>query len=413
MTMIHFLKNHEKDFEQLLLNYGFDTKVAHDLNILILCGCITVIAIAANYLLKFIIKKFVKNWVDKSTNTYDDIFYEKGVFNTLSHLAPALLISYLSAIPLAEVKYADFLYFVKTASSLYIVIVVLLVINSIINALQTIFSGLEATKNRSMKGYVQFVKSLVFFFGGLLIISILVKKDLTTLFTGLTAFAAVLMFIFKDVILGLIAGIQISSNDILRVGDSIEMPQKNIEGTVIDITLSTVKIHNQNRTISTVPSYAFVSESFMSWRGLDISDGRRIRQFIHIDAKTIRFCNQSDFETLVKLPLISLFIADISKEAANSLDPAHAITNLELFREYADKYIRSTGYINEDMTFVIRILQGNEHGLPLEVIVFTREKQLYPYEKSKAEIFEHLIAMLPEFGLRIFQKPVGEDFRKA
>jgi miniconductance mechanosensitive channel len=397
----------DKYFEQLFISYRVNESVAHLLNLLILGVVIGIIAIAANYILKFIIVKIIKRWVDKSTNEYDDIFYEKGVFNRLSHLAPALIIAWLAPIPLAE--YPKLAAFVDVATDIYIIVIVLLVINSVINAFHDIFNLMPFAKNRSIKGYVQMVKTIVFFVGALMVLSILVKKDMSSLFAGITAFAAVLMFVFKDAILGLVAGIQISSNDILRVGDYIEMPNRNADGTIIDISLSIVKVQNANRTITTIPTYAFVSESFWNWRGLENSEGRRIRRFINIDMSTIRYCDDKLLNKLRKNELLKPYFDLKDKEyelAGNKiLWEGKAYTNSQLFRAYIEAYLKSSSFINTRMNFMVRHLQPTEHGLPIEVYVYSFEKAGPKYEAIQADIFDHIIAIAPEFGLKVFQRP--------
>jgi miniconductance mechanosensitive channel len=388
----------DKYFERLLVSNGFDSSLANFLNIVILSIVIAVIAVLANYLFKKIIIRIIKYWVDKSTNEYDDVFYEKGVFNKLSHLAPALLISYLAPIPLAE--YKTLISFVKSATDIYILVVVLMMLNSVINALHDIYDKLPSLKNRSIKGYIQLIKSIVFFIGALMILSVVIKKDLSSLFAGLTAFAAVLLFVFKDPILGLIAGIQISANDILRVGDYIEMPNRNTDGTVTDITLSTVKILNANRTITTIPTYAFVSESFWNWRGLESTSGRRIKRHLKIDMNSIKYCDDKLVESLKKIDLMKSFF---EKE-----EPASKrYTNSTLFRIYTEMYLKSIQGINIQHTFMVRHLQPTEHGLPLEIYVYTNEKNARMYEIMQADIFDHLIAMMPFFELKVFQHFTG------
>ena len=391
----------DKYFEQILIRHGIGTSLANFLNILILCALITFIAILANYIFKKIIIRIIKFWVDRSSNKYDDIFYEKGVFNKLSHLAPAILISYLASI--AFPGYKVIIDLVKTATDIYILVVVLLMLNSVINAFHEIYNQMPALKNRTIKGYVLMVKSIMFFIGSLMIISVLIKKDLSSLFAGLTAFAAVLMFIFKDTLLGLIAGIQISANDILRVGDYIEMPNRNADGTIIDISLNTVKVHNANHTYTTIPTYAFVTESFWNWRGLEISKGRRIKKCIYINMHTIKYCDEKLLEQLKKLEHLKPFF---EQEGANDKN-GNNITNSTLFRTYTEAYLGSKPYINMQMTFMVRYLQSTENGLPLEIYAYTNEKNNQTFEKLQSEILDHLIAIMPQFDLKVFQRYSG------
>lgn len=387
-TYDHFFKN-------LMLKYGMVESIAHFLNIIILCAIIAILAILANFIAKQVINKAIKRWVHKSTNQFDDVFLNKGVFNKLSHLAPALTIATLAPIPLAE--YIKLLNIVKIGANVYMLVMVLMVINAVIEALHDIYSMNPMSKTRSIKGYIQMAKTIVYFVGFMMVLSIIMNKDLGNLFAGLTAFAAVLMFVFKDAIMGLIAGIQMSSNDLLRVGDYIEMPNRGVDGTCIDIKLTTVKVHNTNRTIVTIPSYAFVSESFQNWRGLDHTDSRRIRRFINIDLRSITFIDNNIFENVKKIELLNQYVTINSNNISQ-------ITNLTIYRAYIEAYLQNMEVINKNHTFMIRGLQPTEHGLPLEVYVYCNEKAVVKYEIIQSEIFEHLIAIMPLFGLKAFQK---------
>jgi miniconductance mechanosensitive channel len=375
------------------MKYGMVESIAHILNIFILCAIITILAILANFIAKQIIHKAIKRWVDKSTNQYDDVFFEKGVFNKLSHLAPALIIAALAPIPLDE--FPKLLNIVKIGANVYMLVMVLMVINAVVEALHDIYNMNPISKTRSIKGYIQMVKSIVYFVGFMMALSIIMNKDLGNLFAGLTAFAAVLMFVFKDAIMGLIAGIQMSSNDLLRVGDYIEMPNRGVDGTCIDIKLTTVKVHNTNRTIVTIPSYAFVSESFQNWRGLEMADSRRIRRFINIDLRTINFPDITILDNISKIDLLKEYVS------SNKISEQ---TNLTIYRAYVSAYLNSLDTINKNNTFMIRGLQPTEHGLPLEIYVYCNEKVVAKYELIQSEIFEQLIAMMPKFGLKAFQE---------
>jgi len=345
-----------------------------------------------------VIIKIVKRWVDKSENEYDDIFYEKGVFNKLSHLVPAFVISRLAPIPLHS--YPGTLKIVITGTNLYVLVIVIMVIFAVINALHEIYNNTPIGQKRSIKGYVQVVKAILYFIGFLMIISIVFNKDLSSLFAGLTAFAAVLMFVFKDTILGLIAGIQISTYDLLRVGDYIEIPSKNIEGNIIDIKINIVKILNTNKTVSTLPIYYFVSETYHNWRGLEMSEGRRLKRYVNIDLKFIKFVDNNLISKLKNNLKTSDFINSIISEQ----NDINNFTNAKLFRLFIDKYLRETKYFNHNLTFVVRYLQPTENGLPLEIYGYTVEKDFIKYEQIQSEIFEYLIAIAIEFDIKIFQR---------
>jgi miniconductance mechanosensitive channel len=395
-------------FEQLLVSNGLNQSTASFLNMLILCGAIAVLAFALNYIIKQIIIKIIKQWVDKSNNDYDDIFYNKGVFNKLSHLGPALLIKYLAIYPFPKYEYANLLEFVNRATNVYVAIIILMVLLAIVDAIHEIFSNTTTGKQRSIKGYIQAVNTILITVGVLVIFSILLNFQIGSFLTKLGAFTAVLMFVFKDSILGFIGGIQISSNDILRVGDFIEMPNKNIEETVIDI-------HNTNKTISTIPTYAFVSESFLNWRGLEMAEGRRLKRFINLDLSSIKFCDDVLLEKLRKVDLLKDFFAqnDAEKATIPTLWQGKEYTNSTVFRAYVEAFLKSNPNINLTMNFMVRHLQPTENGLPLEIYVYVSEKNGPKFEVIQADIFDHILAILPEFGLKVFQIPSGNDVRNA
>ncbi|MCX7986367.1 MAG: mechanosensitive ion channel family protein [Bacteroidales bacterium] len=391
MGIDEFFAQLNNSAEDILTNFGVNKDIAHLVNVLVLSIGVAILAILANYITKKIIIRFIKKWVDKSNNPYDDIFYEKGVFNKLSHLAPAIIIAQLAPIPLND--FPALIGFIITATNVYMLVVVIMVLFSTINALQEIYDQTPMGKQRSIKGYVQVVKSVIYFVGALMLISILFKKDLSSLFAGLTAFAAVLMFVFKDAILGLVAGIQISSNDLIRLGDYIEIPSKNIEGNVVDIKLSVVKILNSNKTISILPVYYFVSDTYHNWRGLEMAEGRRLRRSVNLDMRTIRFAEQNLIE---KLKSQGLLPDTISSETH--------FTNAKLFRIHLETYLRNSQYFNLNMTFLVRYLQPTENGLPLEIFAYTKDKDLNRFESIQSEIFEYIIATVPSFDLAIYQR---------
>lgn len=388
-------------FEKILVNNGISSNVAYYLNIAILIGIILSIAYIANYITKRIIVQVIKRWVDHSENEWDDIFYERGVFNALSHLAPALVIMWMT--PLVLFEYPGWIKFVEKTTSIYMIVVVLIVFLSFIKALHDIYKSLPISNGRSIKGYVQVVNILVYFIAIMLIVSTLFNTNFSKLLTSLGAMTAVLLFVFKDAILGLIAGIQISANDILKIGDYIEMPSKGADGTVIDISLNTVKVLNTNKTITPIPTYAFVNESFQNWRGLELSVGRRIKRNILIDIRSITFCNEKQIEEFENNELL--------KEVIENSEDKSMITNMKLYRMYIENYLRNhplvlkqTGY-----NLLVRELQPNENGVPMEIFVYISEKDFTKYEHIQADFFDHFFAIANRFGIRIFQNYTNDQ----
>jgi miniconductance mechanosensitive channel len=347
------------------------------------------------------------------------VFVKQKVFNRLAHLAPAIIIYY----SLQHIFEADALInFLGNFTQAIMVLLVLLVIDALINALHEIYHKLPVSQGRNIKGYVQVVK--IFFYGMaiILIISILANKAPGKLLAGLGAVAAILLLVFKDTILGFVASIQLSANKMVNVGDWITMPKYNADGDVIDISLNTVKVQNWDKTIATIPTYALVSESFNNWKGMEESGGRRIKRSINIDMTSVRFLDAEQIEKLRKFHLLKDYISKKEKEIKEfneslgmeegTVTNGRKMTNLGTFRKYLEKYLRQHPMIHNDMTFLVRHLQPTDKGIPLEIYVFSKDQAWANYEAIQADIFDHVLAILPEFGLRVFQNPTGSDFQK-
>jgi miniconductance mechanosensitive channel len=368
-------------------------------------------------LLNRIIFRYLKKLADKTITTWDDILFEKKVFRRLSHLVPAIIIYNGTAVALAPFSRAVIL--LQSGTYLYMIIIGILVIDAVINSLHQIYNSMSVSKNRSIKGYVQVVKIFIYIFGAGFVLSVLLQKDLTTFFAGLGAMAAVLMLIFKDSILGLVAGVQLSANDMVRLGDWIQMDSRTADGTVIDISLNTVKVQNWDRTISTIPTYALVSESFTNWRGMEESGGRRIKRSVYIDMNSIHFLSREEIVQFKKIQIIRNYIEQRELEVEqynreHGVDDSmpvngRRLTNIGTFRRYMEEYLKRHPKIHQDMTFLVRHLQPTDKGLPVEIYVFCNDQRWTFYEAVQADIFDHLLAIIPQFGLRIYQNPSGND----
>jgi miniconductance mechanosensitive channel len=377
------------------------------------------LAILGDFIVKRIIITSIHRIARKSKNDWDDVFVERRVFNRLAHLAPAIIV-YYSLDYIFEAP--GLVTFLGNLTQTYMVIVVLLVIDAVINALHEIYMRLPLAQGRSIKGYIQVVKIIFYAAAIILIISIFSGKAPKTLIASLGALAAVLILVFKDTILGFVASIQLSANKMVTVGDWITMPKYNADGTVLDISINTVKVQNWDKTIATIPTYALVSESFNNWKGMEESGGRRIKRSINIDMKSVGFLDKSQIEKLRKFYLLRDYISEKEKEieAYNqslNLEPTEVtngrkMTNLGTFRKYLENYLHHHPRIHQEMTFLVRHLQPTEKGLPLEIYVFSTEQEWAKYEAIQADIFDHILAIIPEFGLRVFQNPTGDDFQK-
>ncbi len=383
--------------------------------ILIIIG----VAILSDFIVKRIIIQGIKQVAKKTKNTWDDIFVRRKVFNRLAHLAPAIIIYYsLQYIFDAE----GLVTFMGNLTQSYMVLVVLLVIDAVLNALHEIYRTLPISDGRNIKGYVQVVKIVFYFIGIIMIISIFSGETPKVLLGGLGAMAAVLMLVFKDTILGFVASIQLSANQMVNVGDWISMPDYNADGDVIDISLNTVKVQNWDKTIATIPTYALVSDSFNNWKGMEESGGRRIKRSINIDMKSVGFLDAEQIEKFRKYYVLKDYIEKKEREITeyneslnldeDTVTNGRKMTNLGTFRIYLENYLHNHPKIHQDMTFLVRHLQPSETGIPLEIYVFSKDQAWANYEGIQADIFDHILAIMPEFGLRVFQNPTGDDFNK-
>ncbi|HRX69052.1 MAG TPA: mechanosensitive ion channel [Tenuifilaceae bacterium] len=412
-----FLEN----FEQWLQTVGLTPELAQFSKVAISIVAIIVIAILANYITKKIIVAGLTKLSRKTKSVWDDYLVERKVLRKLSHLAPALVIQFTIGVALYDYSPSITL-LVEKFTYIYIAAVCVLVLSSFLDAMHDIYQTLEVSKTRPIKGYVQLLKIVVYIFGGIIVISILFNKNPMNLLVGMGASAAILMLVFKDTILGLVASVQVSANNMVKPGDWIEMPSRKADGTVLEITLNTVKVQNWDRTISTIPTYALVSESFTNWKGMEESDGRRIKRSIYIDMRSVKFCPPELIEKLKRIHFVKDYIEQRSKEIEefnvkmgyDTTMPVNGrrMTNLGIFRRYLEFYLKNNPKINQGATLMVRQLQPTEQGIPIEIYCFSTEKAWVIYEGVQADIFDHVLSVVPEFELRIFQNPSGEDFQR-
>ena len=378
-----------------------------------------ILAVLADYIVKRIIISSIASLVRRSKNDWDDVFVEQKVFNRLAHLAPAIIVFYaLNYIFEAE----GLVNFLGNITQAYMVIVVLLVVDALLNALHEIYMKLPVSKGRNIKGFVQVIKIIFYVVAIIFIISIFSEKTPTALMASLGALAAVFMFVFKDTILGFVASIQLSANKMVNVGDWIAMPKYGADGDVIDINLTSVKVQNWDKTIATIPTYALVSESFNNWKGMEESGGRRIKRSINLDMNSVTFLDRKQIEKFRKYHLLKDYVDKKEKELADfnkslqldegTVTNGRKMTNLGTFRKYLEEYLHQHPMIHKDMTFLVRHLQPTDRGLPVEIYVFSKDQAWANYEAIQADIMDHILAILPEFDLRVFQNPTGNDFQK-
>ena len=355
------------------------------------------------YVLDLICRKVVMPGVRKVTaktqSTWDDYLLSDEVMKNVCHLIPPIVVYVL--IPFAFPYEPNFLSLVLKICTIYITVVVMKLICAFLTSLYTISSEHEKLKNHSLKGFYQMLKLIVVCIGVIIIISELISKDPIAILTGLGAGTAILMLVFQDTIKGLVAGIQLTANDMVRPGDWISMPKYGADGDVMEVSLTTVKVRNWDKTITTVPPYALVNDSFQNWRGMFDIGGRRVKRSIHIDMNTVRFCTEEELAHFKQQPWMEGF-EETGKEEVN----------LYLFRHYLDYYLRHHSKVNQDMIMLVRQLQPTEHGMPIELYFFSANTAWVKYEALQAEVFDHVLATVHRFGLKVFQSPTGLDLQR-
>ncbi len=376
---------------------------------------IIILAFAANYVTKRFLLRGISIFVKRTKTSWDDALLRRNFFTRLSHLAPALVF-YISASLFPPIKDT-----IQQLSLVYMILAGLFAFNGFLNAVVDIYNTFDIARQKPIKGYTQIVMIIIWIFGGVFALATMLNRSPWPLLSSLGAMTAILLLIFKDSILGLMASVQLSANDMVRIGDWIEMPKYNADGDVIDVSLHTVKVQNWDKTITTIPAYALIDDSFKNWRGMSESGGRRIKRAINIDMTSVRFCTPEMLDRYEKFQLLADYIRSKRKEiteynARHNIDTCELIngrnlTNIGTFRYYLVAYLRHNPKIHNDMTFLVRQLPPGEHGLPIEVYVFSNDQAWANYEAIQSGIFDHILAVLSAFDLCVFQQPSGSDVR--
>lgn len=403
-----------------IIDQGLEVTMANYLARGLILILIITLSFIAYLLAKHFILKALTAIISRTDTQWDDMILKKKVFNRLAHLAPGIVIYML--IPAPFEGYDWLIGLCTGIAAIYIIVMGILALDAFLNAALDIYRTYEISNRIPIKGFIQIFKLLIYFTGGIFIISILLNKTPMILFSSLGALTAVLMFIFKDAILGFVAGIQLSANRMVANGDWIEMPKYGADGDIIEIALTTVKVQNWDKTITTIPTYALITDSFKNWRGMSESEGRRIKRSISIDLNTIQFCDDDMLDRFSKIQYISDYIDEKKKEIVeinnrakvdnSSIVNGTRMTNIGTFRAYVKAYLLNHPMIHQGMTLLVRQLAPTEHGLPIEIYVFSKDKVWANYESIVADIFDHILAVVPEFELRVFQDPSGMDFGK-
>lgn len=402
-----------------LTDLGLSGSFLNFAQVALIVVALVLICFISDFIARKLVLSLVERIIRKTKNTWDDVLVEKNVFGNVAHNVPAVVIGVLSPILF---KGHDFWVVTgEKVSSIYLAISMVLTFIAFLKAFQFYLQSRPFLKDKPLDSYMQLIRLIVYIIVGIYVISILLDKSPYGIFSAMGAMSVVLMLVFKDTILGFVGSIQIAANDMVKVGDWVEFPKYGADGDVLEIKLQTIKVQNWDKTVTTIPTYAFVSEAFKNWRGMEESGGRRIKRPIMIDMNTIKFCSPSDLEKYKKIHYIKNYIEGKEVEVAdhnskNNIDLSHQvngrrITNLGTFRAYVVNYLKNHPSISKDMTFLVRQLAPTEKGIPLEIYVFSTEQRWALYEDIQSDIFDHVLSILNEFDLSVFQNPTGKDLR--
>ena len=379
------------------------------------------VALIANRVTKRVVVRGIARLARRTTASWDDVVMRHRVLQRVAHLVPALVIYHFATPVLAG--YDQLTAVVRQGALIYMIVIAALAADSVVNVGIEIVRGSRLPRELPVRSIAQVLKLVVYAVTAISVLALVLGRSPLLLLSGLGAMSAVTMLVFKDTILGFVAGIQLSANRMVSRGDWVEMPKHGADGDVLDVGLTTVKVQNWDKTITTIPTYVLIAESFKNWRGMEESSGRRIKRALYIDIGSIRFCDEEMLARFSKIQYIADYLKDKREEIANwnaargvepaSLADGRHLTNVGTFRAYVVAYLRHHPMVHQDMTFLVRQLAPTEHGLPIEIYVFSRDQVWSRYEAIQADIFDHLLAVVPEFDLRVFQSPSGRDVERA
>lgn len=413
------MQNTLKDWAHDLLTWlGVSSAPSDGWDRLVAFVLVLVAAVLFDFLCRFVLVKGMRRIVLRTRVKWDDEIFSLDVLNRACHVLSAILL--LVMLPVLFDEHTVVRTVLMRLLHVYFIITILRFVNAIFSATFRIAAARPAWQNKPIKGLRQTAQGIALLIGGILIVSVLIDKSPAILLTGLGASAAIVLLIFRDSILGFVSGIQLSANDMLKVGDWISMPKYGADGTVEEVSLNTVKIRNFDNTIVMLPPYLLTSESFQNWRGMQLSGGRRVMRSVSIDMTSVRFCTPEMLAHYREIDLLRDYI-DQTERRVEQYNAAHGIrpgerkinglhqTNLGVFRAYLVRYLRAEVPVNQDMTLMVRQLQPTETGLPIQLYFFTDTVVWVDYEGIQSDVFDHVLAVIPEFGLRVFQNPTGSD----
>lgn len=407
MRMIEFTKN-------LLTSLGLSEETTMWMSGVTTALCIILVSVLVYYIAKKILLRAFKTIFTKRQTKWSDALFRNKVFERIIFLIPAFIIHASAPVfPVYQV-------WIQRIAFCYMVLVFLLALSRLIDSVEDVYRNYDISKSRPIKGYMQVFKIVSYIIGTIVIIAVLIDRSPLLLLSGIGAATAVLLLIFQNSILGLVASIQLSSNNMVQIGDWIEMPKYGADGDVTEISLHTVKVQNWDKTITTIPTHALISDSFKNWKGMQESGGRRIKRSVFIDTTSIKFCDEEMLERFSKIQYIQQYVEDkqaeikVYNETHNtdfeSTVNGRRLTNIGTFRAYIGYYLKNHPQIHKGMLQIIRQLEPTENGLPIEIYAFTNNTAWAVYEGIQSDIFDHVLAVVPEFDLRIFQSPTGHDF---
>jgi miniconductance mechanosensitive channel len=393
-----------------LIKWGCSDAVASVLDGIIILLYVTLFIALINISLRWGVMGTI-HWLVKKTHVWwDDLLFDRKVMRHLCGIVTPIVINLtlpllISSLDISREWFIDILY---KGVDIYVILACLIFINTLFKTLFAIIEHRPTWKGKPIKGLLETLQVVLVIIGGILIIAVIIDKSPTGLLAGLGASAAVISFIFKDSLMGLVAGVQLSANNMLKVGDWIEMPSRGIDGVVVAVSLTTIKIRSWNNTLQTIPPYLLISEPFDNWQAMRDSGGRRIKRNINIDMSSVRFADEAFIESL----RTNEATAEIMKSIATSLEEGGVVTNLDIYMRYINRYLDTHPRLNHTMTCMVRQLQPTEWGLPIELYCFSANVNWVPYEHLQAEIFSHIVALAPLFSIEIYQAPAGSSFRK-
>lgn len=408
-------------FTQWFINLGLSPLNAEMVGVLAALLFLVFLALLANYAAKAFINWVIHPIIHKTSIEWDDLLIETRVFVRFSHIVPAAVIHFFG--PSLFFKFPDVVANFGVVVNTYLIIIVLFIIDGVLNFLRAVWERGPVGKRYPAKSFVQAAKLVINLIGMIFILSAVLGKSPLVFFSGLGAVTAILLLIFKDAILGLVAGFQLSVNHMVMVGDWIEMPARGADGEVVDVSLTTVKVQNWDKTITTIPTYALISDSFKNWRGMSESGGRRIKRSLNVDMRTIQFADETLLSRFKKIRLLRPYLEakleeiqkhnqDVGEDLAELIN-GRRLTNIGTFRAYCVAYLRNHPKIHQQgMTLLVRQLAPSEKGIPIELYCFANDIAWANYEDIQGDVFDHLLSILPEFGLSAFQAPSGADVEK-